>query len=98
MKTISLKGSNHKPKGKHVFVLKLKRDKLVFLFFLSLVFIVYGIAIMAQIVPVSCFTGLYFTHMAAQSVKSKISLCSVDDFVMGKMCNVAHYHFSLRLD
>lgn len=63
MKTNSLKGSNHKPNGKHVFVLKLKKEKPVFLFFLSLNLVGYSIAIMAQRVSINFFISLYFTYL-----------------------------------
>lgn len=63
MKTNSLKGSNCKSNGKHIFALKLKKDKLVFLFFFSLNLVVYSITIMAQMVSINCFISLYFTHL-----------------------------------
>lgn len=63
MKTNSLMGSNHKPDGKHAFVAKIKKEKPVLIFFLSLNLVVYSIAIMAQRVSLNCFISLYFSYL-----------------------------------
>lgn len=99
MKTNSLKGSNCKSNGKHIFALKLKEDKLVFLFFpfpklSSVQHNYYGPNGFYQLFYKSVFHIL----IAAHSIKSKILLCYLDYFVMDKIYSAAHYHFSLKLD
>lgn len=63
IKTNSLRGSNHKPSGKYVFVLKLNRDMPVFSFSLSPYRVEWSTTNTAQRVSLNSLTSLYFPQV-----------------------------------